>query len=265
MNEAVIYVFLILAYVASVIMTLAPVRVLMFPPPGTDLSRQKISVLPYVASAVQCCFWLSYALTSDPINTALIPTNVFAIFMQVVYCIIGIYKSQKLISADAAGASDMSVSSPKSATAKMVASIRRDSNSAIVAVTLALMTLIYLTVELAGSSARTEVYGYLALVTNCLLFLAPAVDVIALVFFKKHVLVQYDLILGGLVAASLWMLWAIFAGQFKVIIPNAFGVVTSGGAFLLGKSAKLRRRESRVGLSVIDSSSHSSDVEHNGN
>jgi solute carrier family 50 (sugar transporter) len=172
------------------------------------------TVAPYISSVCCSSIWLTYALLAGSSKSDLIPLNALSIAIYMAYCAVFVTYTDNR----------QEVLRTYTAALLIIASIA------------ALATLVQSLVLI----------GILAIAANCLMFAAPLAIVKEVVKTKSVRYMPFLMSLMSFLCASVWLIWAIMAQDYFVLIPNALGTLFSLAQLVLyGVYWRMERNEKR--------------------
>jgi solute carrier family 50 protein (sugar transporter) len=149
------------------------------------------TVAPYVSSLLCCSTWLTYALISGGSKSDLIPLNTWSLVIYLAYCATYLYFS--------------------------------DNKTGVIRIYVSALGLLALTVIIAIIFKSLVVIGTIATVANCVMFAAPLAVMHQVIQTKSVRYMPFLLSFTSFLCASVWLLWALMARDYFVLIPNALG------------------------------------------
>lgn len=149
------------------------------------------TVAPYISAFMCCTTWLTYAIVAGGSKSDLIPLNAVSFGIYSIYCGLFLFYSEN--------------------------------KSKVIRVYMAAVGILAVVVCVAMFVKSLLLIGIIATIANCLMFAAPLAVMNQVIKTRSVRYMPFLLSLMSLLCASVWLLWAILATDYFVLIPNALG------------------------------------------
>ena len=151
------------------------------------------AVAPYVTAFMCASMWLTYAVLAGSSKADLIPLNALSLFIYGLYCGVFLYFCPNKLW--------------------------------VLQLYAAAMVAILLNVASAAVIKSLSLVGIFAIISNCLMFAAPLAVMNQVIKTQSVRYMPFLLSLSSFLCASVWLVWALIARDYFVMIPNVLGTI----------------------------------------